>query len=592
MATGNKKEFRFGIENKSYPKRLMKELEAHIKTISKEHREIPKSLGEWKKELSYVKYESDEVIAKLEKQKTLVSSLQEKYKQLHGREKEAAGVQFDRAQKRTELLQTKLDKINRTKSAVETHIKASGSEKDGLMGNVLNAFAGGGIGGVGASLFKSGIGKAGLAGLLALGAMKTFEWLDEKGQKGANFELESLHTSRGLNLPFDMSGLLKKNDWGKKYKKSWEQMMEVTAAIGASTGGALLKQNPAMVEDAAGFAKYNALSYSQVGETLGTGLRSGSIRGTEDIQGYFNTYSAAMAKGVDIGFSKNERIGQLIALTKMGTENTGELLPESFNKLTASFLAIEKAGGVAFRGEKGLEAINMMKRFLTPSAGTTPLFAAFANSGMLPGFKGQAEAMARSKTGVGGIYDKLLPGTQYGIMQTELGKTGGLDVFKTLWNNLKGTTGGAEMMMSAYGVDPMSAQATIFAKLLDRVGGVSNKEFEKQMSDISKTEWQRSLDGVSENALGLKTEMGNYYEAQTSLRVSLVALNNTIETKLTIAIAELTAIMAAEKVLGINSGVKVTLDPIEINIKDEKGNIQKQTIIPGILPIPQNAPPS
>lgn len=554
----NRKEFKFSIEQKDYPKRLLKDLESHIKTISKEHREIPKSLEQWKKELSFLKYETSDLTTRLEKQQRVVHKLSESMKSLKGKDAQITQVEIDKSQRKMDSLQNRMDKQTRMVASVGTYtsVQENALNKTSGFGNVMNTFATGGVAGVASNVWKSGVGKLGIAGLGVYGLMKTYDWVQQKSQAARDYKLKSLHLSRGTNLPFDMSEMIEADETnyiGSQYKKTPQQVLEMAGLLSETTGRALIKAPKASVEKSLGFAKYQNVEYGQVAGILGTGYREGAIKGVEDISKYFNQYTNAMAKGLELGISKSESIKQLINLTRVGAQATGEITKEGFNRLTSAWLTIQQFGGVAFKGEKGQKALSMMGRLLQPSETTTPVFAMLRARGLIPEkFQTQALAQIYRSTKAGGmgiskeVYEGLLPGQQLSLQQSALkGTAADFDVFMKLWEKTKGAPFATSLMGKYAGAKTGEDVVTV-----SRILSMPIDQMKKAYEDLQKEIQKRNEDPIKQNLLGLQAETSEYVKGTTKITQSMTALESIIGTEVTLRKFEL---MVSKKLRGISS---------------------------------------
>ncbi len=538
----DRKEFKFGIEQKDYPKRLLKDLEQHISKISKDHRAIPKSLNDWKKELSFIKYEASDLTTKLERQQRVVAKLSAAFKTLKGKDRQISQVELDKAQRKMESLQNRMDKQTRMVASVGTYTAAQQTAVDRAGGGMM-------VGGVMKKLAPIGV----AAGAAYVG-YKAVEKIFGGKQTGMEYRLQGLKLGRQANLQYSLEEAILTGKVGAEYKKTPQQMMEAAGAMYGTTGAYLL-QSPQVLEQFAGFVKKQGLEYGTAAGMLGAGVRAGVVRGGGEeraiaTKGYFDLYAKAMEQGVNKGFSKNERINQLIQLTRIGTKVTGEITKEGFSRLTASYMALEKFGGVAFRGEKGIKALEMMKGIMRPSPTTTPLFAAMSMMRVIPkeytkGIVGRNITAPEEAGGMGispEVYEGLLPATQWTMKQAALYKRGGLGVFRETYENLKkrqGGKGATEVMARWAGISPTSENMVTFTKLISTMGRITESEYEKIMSSF-----EEPAKKVSESIESLSVEMNKYLQGTVDLTKSITFLDGTIGAEVALRKYEL---MLAEK---------------------------------------------
>lgn len=534
------KQVKFSFKVDQYPDKLTKDLQTVLERIKSSQREIPKLASDWKRELAFARYEADLLNKKLEQQVRLLE-------QLKSRQIQQTSASLDREiEKRARIIEQtrrQLDEAHRVQRALETHVKVLESTRNRTLETLTTGFAQGGLFGLVRGLLSTGIGRLGAIGAIGWGLYKTYDWLQEKSQVAREYYLGGLELGRRANLPYDIATMIRMRGYGAGAYFTDKEVLDLAREIAQTTGRALLK-TPEILGGVAGFTRREGLTFAEVAGILGGGVKGGFIRGEPDIKAYFDIYSNAMAKGLDLGFSKNERINQLLRLQQMSVLD-GRDAKESFKRVVAEMLVLERTGLRAFAGERGIQALELSRAFLTPSARTTPAFATLAMQGVLP-----RDYLLRARermigTGIDRtLLGALLPRDYWAVLQ-EGTQYESLPVFRDLYQNLSRRYGrlAPTLMMQLYGVS--DENRTQFLRLLSQTGKMSDEEFKKALQDLSKTPMEK----LNESTLGLKAEMSKYYQGQSELNKSVLALKSIIDIEVSLRKLELsvTGKLTAEK---------------------------------------------
>lgn len=530
------KSIKFKVGTEAYPTKLLKDLDYTTKQIAKSTGQIPQTIKDWRQQQSFLKFEQSSLSEEIDKMNKKLDQMKEKYVNATREGQKAMEQDIAKTSKSLDNLERKLTNVTRMQNAVTAHINAQKSagnvpaESVGgkFIENMMNSFAAGGVAGVGRQFLKSGLGKLGMGGLVAYGLYKTYDWVQEKSQLAREYNRDSLSLTRRNNLSIDLSRLIGTNNIGANERFSNIEMLRGASSLANATGSTFLGVNPINTLNAlSSFTRGQGLSFDETSVILQTGQRGGFISDkveTNEMNQYLGLYASAMAKGVDLGFNKNERIGQLIRLQQMSVKD-GADSKESFKKMLGELNVLESTGLKSLRGEGAIEAMQMSRGFLQPSSTTTPLFASLAMSGII-----SSDMMKSAKTRLFGtgvsesVFNNLFPATQYAMLQKSM-QAEGLPAFKEMYDNLKKRTGSKlapNLMMEFAGVSPENYDK--FAILLSKIGDMKPEEFAKQIQDLK--EPQKAL---AENTLALKDEMSTYYKGQSELNGSMIALRSVID---------------------------------------------------------------
>jgi hypothetical protein len=524
----DKQEIKFGIKGDSRINSIMKDIQSHQKEMVKKGLEIPKTITDWKKEQILVKKEIIDTTRELEKYISKMSVLHSKIQLADSSNKVSLERTLQMNERKVQSLEKELTKHIKINESIKAHTQMMGMPSKGTnpIMNAAQNFSQGGVSGLVSGLLSSGLGKLGIAGLAIGGIIKTYNWATEKSEPAKDYYLKHLQMQRGYNTGDLSEGLF---DAGSKFHVNGNEMTKYASSIMAETG-----RRFANVDSITGFAKYGhsqGIGDEGVAQIAGAGLHGGYITDETNKTEYLNIYANAMEKGLDLGFNKNKRIGQMVRLQEMAAKD-GPAARESFQKLVASLTLMESTGKRSLMGEGGISAIKASQGIL--GADKTSQFTAWAMSGLIDK---QYIEKSLNDSGISSTLRKQLPHDMIMGFAQEQMKTGGLEFFEHAYGNMKAgphKEDAARMYLQTVNDPAQRFQLAKFISEYDKMSaGDRNKPKNRKLLDDKLKELLTDpQQNLSLSVRGLQSEFSRYLTEQGALTAAIVALDATITAQL------------------------------------------------------------